>query len=75
MLRHIAVENSPPIMRNREEAIKHAEGERRYCEEVHRGDGFPMITQKGRLAGSGSLGAFIIQRSTVRSEMSKAKHL
>jgi len=48
MLRHIAVENSPPIMGNDEEAIKHAEGDRRYCEEVHRGDGFPMIAQKGR---------------------------
>jgi hypothetical protein len=70
---HIAVKDAPPIMRNDEEAVENAEGERRHGEEIHRGDGFTMIAQKRRpsFAGSGSLGAFRIQRSTDRSEISK----
>jgi hypothetical protein len=55
-----------------EEAVKHAEGKRRHREEVHCCNGLTMIAQKGsqRLAGSGLLGAFRIQRCTVRSERS-----
>ena len=48
MLRHMAAENSPSIMRNDKEAIQRAEGERRHGKEIHRSDGFPMIAQKGR---------------------------
>jgi hypothetical protein len=42
------VHNAPPIMRNDEEAIEYAEGERRHGEEIHRGNGFTMIVQKRR---------------------------
>ena len=45
---HIAVKDAPPIMRNDEEAIQHAEGQRRHGEEIHCRDGFTMIAQKGR---------------------------
>ena len=62
MLGHVAVKDSPSIMGHDEEAVKHAEGERRQGEEVH---------SSHRFAGSGSLGAFLIQRNTVRSETSK----
>jgi len=31
-----------------EEAVENAEGKRRHGEEIHRGDGFAMIVQKGR---------------------------
>jgi hypothetical protein len=70
---HIAVKDSPSIMRHDEEAVKHAEGERRQGEEVHGSHRFAMVIQKCRpsLRGSGSLGAFLIQRNTVCSEMSK----
>ncbi len=43
---HIAVNNAPPVMRNHEEAIENAEGERWHRKEVHRGDGLSMVTQK-----------------------------
>jgi len=73
MFGHVAVENSPPIMRNDEEAVQHAESQRRNGEEIHCGDGFTMILEKScqRFAGSEFLGAFLIQRNTVRSEISK----
>jgi hypothetical protein len=45
---HIAMKDTPPIMCYDEEAVKHSKGERRYGKEVHRGNGFPMIAQKGR---------------------------
>ena len=40
-------------------AVEHAEGDRRNREEIHGGDGFPMVTKKGQPAlgwvrGSGS---------------------
>ena len=44
----VAVQNSPPVVRDDEEAVKHAEGERGHSEEVHRGDGFAMVAQKPR---------------------------
>ena len=70
---HIAVQDAPPVMRNDEEAVEHAKGQRRHGEEVHCGNGFTMIIQKSRpsFAGSGLRGAFRIQRSTIRSEISK----
>src|ERR1035437_6823411 len=46
MFGHVAVENSPPIMRNDEEAVQHAESQRRNVEEIHCGDGFTMILEK-----------------------------
>jgi len=60
-------------MRDDEEAVQHAEGERRHGEEVHSGNSFTMIAHERTpcFAGSGFLGAFLIKRSTVLSEMSK----
>jgi hypothetical protein len=46
----VKVQNSSPAVRNDEETVKHAEGERRHSEEVHRGDGFAMVAQKCRPA-------------------------
>jgi hypothetical protein len=45
---HIAMQDSPPVMRNNEEAIKHTESERRHGEEIHRCDSLAMIAQKRR---------------------------
>jgi hypothetical protein len=42
------VQDSPPVMRNDEEAVENSEGERRHGEEIHCGDGSAMIAQKGR---------------------------
>ena len=39
----IEVKNPSPVMRDDEEAIEDAKGQRRYVKEVHRGDGFSMI--------------------------------
>ena len=44
--RSIAVQNTSPIMADDEEAVEHGEGDRGNREEIHRGDGFPMVTQK-----------------------------
>ena len=72
MLCDIEVQDTPTVVTDDEKAIEHAEGDRRNCEEVHRGNRFPVITEKGwRLAGSGSRGARFIQREIVRSETSK----
>jgi len=45
---HVAVKDTPSIMRDDEEAVQHAEGECRHGKEIHRSDGFPMIAHKGR---------------------------
>lgn len=50
MLRYVAMEDTPPVMRNDEEAVEHTEGERRHGEEVHGGDSFTVVAQKGRPA-------------------------
>jgi hypothetical protein len=42
------VEDATPITRNHEEGVKHAEGERRDGEEVHRGNSFAVIAQECR---------------------------
>ena len=36
---HVVVKNSPPIMRDNEEAVQQAEGQRRHSDEIHRRDG------------------------------------
>jgi hypothetical protein len=46
VLGNIAVQDTPTVMRNDEEAVENADCQRRYGEEVHRSDGFPMIAQK-----------------------------
>jgi hypothetical protein len=73
MLCDIEMQDAPTIVTDDEKAIEHAEGDRRNSEEVHRGNRFPVITDKGKPApvGSGSLGARLIQREIVRSETSK----
>jgi hypothetical protein len=42
------MKDAPPVMRNDEEAVENAKGQRRNCEEIHRGDSFTMIAQKSR---------------------------
>src|SRR5215831_707502 len=44
--RDVAVQNTSAIMADDEEAVEHGEGDRGNREEIHRGDGFPMVTQK-----------------------------
>ena len=46
MLGHVAVKDTPSIMREDEEAVKHAEGERRHGEEIHCSNRFTMVFQK-----------------------------
>ena len=48
MLGHVAMKDTPSIMRDDEEAVQHAERQRRHGKEIHRSDGFPMIAQKRR---------------------------
>jgi hypothetical protein len=71
-LRYIDVQDSSTIATDDEKAIERAEGNRRNSEEVHRGNRFPVITEKGKPAlgpvrifrsllhpaGDGSLGKF-----------------
>jgi len=42
--RDVAVQNTSAIMADDEEAVEHGEGDRGHREEIHRGDGFPMVT-------------------------------
>ena len=48
MLCDIAMQDAPTIVTDNEKAIQHAEGDRRNSEEVHRGNRFPVITEKGK---------------------------
>src|SRR6201993_223537 len=48
MARHLALKNTPPVMRDDEKAVEHSEGHRRHSKEIHCGNGFPMIAQEGR---------------------------
>jgi hypothetical protein len=50
MLGDIEVQDTPTVVTDDEKAIKHAEGDRRNSEEVHRGNRFPVITEKGKPA-------------------------
>ena len=48
MASHLALKNTPSVMRDDEKAVEHSEGQRRHSKEIHRGDGLTMIAQKGR---------------------------
>jgi hypothetical protein len=50
MLCDIEVQDTPAIVTDNEKAIEHAKGDRRNSEEVHRGNRFPVITEKGKPA-------------------------
>src|SRR5258708_767300 len=50
MLCDIEVQDTPTIVTDDEKAIERAEGDRRNREEVHRGNRFPVITEKGKPA-------------------------
>jgi hypothetical protein len=43
----IEVQDTPAIMGNDEEAIQKAKGDGRHCEEIHRGNRFAVVMQKG----------------------------
>src|SRR5260370_16516222 len=46
----IEMQDAPTIVTDDEKAIEHAEGDRRNSEEVHRGNRFPVIAEKGKAA-------------------------
>src|SRR5580658_6100610 len=48
MTSHLTLKNTPPVMRDDEKAVEHSEGQHRDGKQIHRGDGFPMIAEKGR---------------------------
>src|SRR2546425_354138 len=50
MLTNIEVQDAPTVVTDDEKAVQHVEGERRCREEIHRGNGFAMIAQKGQPA-------------------------
>src|SRR5712664_2884748 len=50
MLCDIEVQDAPTIVTDDEKTIEHAEGDRRNSEEVHRGNRFPVIMEKGKPA-------------------------
>src|SRR5260370_3521568 len=50
MLGDIEVQGTPTIVTDDEKTIEHAEGDRRNSEEVHRGNRFPVIPEKGKPA-------------------------
>src|SRR5260370_24595521 len=50
MLCDIEVQDTPTVVTDDEKAIERAEGDRRNSEEVHRGNRFPVITEKGKPA-------------------------
>jgi hypothetical protein len=72
MLSNIRMQDASTVVADEEEAIEQVKGERRDGEEIHGDDGFAVIAQKGpqRLAGSGFLGARLIQREMVVSDTS-----
>ena len=69
----IEVQDAATVVADDQKAVEHTEPESGDREEVHRCDRFAVITQKSqpRLAGSGSLGARLIQRETVVSDTAK----
>ena len=46
----VAVQNAAAIVADDEQAVEHAEGDRRNREEIHGRDGFPMVTNTGEPA-------------------------
>jgi hypothetical protein len=73
MLCDIEMQDTPTVVTADEKAIERAEGDRRNREEVHRGNRFPVIPEKGKPARGplGSRGARFIQPEIVRSQTSK----
>jgi hypothetical protein len=47
MLGDVNVQDAPPIMTDDEEAVEHTERNRWHCEEIHRGNRFPMVVKEG----------------------------
>jgi len=47
MFGHVEVQDAPTIVTDHEEAVDHAEGDRRHREEVHRGNRFAMVPEEG----------------------------
>jgi hypothetical protein len=43
MLGDVNVQDAPPIMTDDEEEVEHTERNRWHCEEIHRGNRFPMV--------------------------------
>src|ERR1700681_647782 len=50
MLCDIEVQDTPTVVTDDEKTIERAEGDRRNSEEVHRGNRFAVITEKGKPA-------------------------
>src|SRR5215831_15484935 len=50
MRRDVAMQDSPPTMFNYEEAVQHAEADRRHREEIQSQDHLAMILHKGQSA-------------------------
>ncbi len=50
MLCDIEVQDTPTVVTDDEKAIERAEGDRRNSKEVHRGNRFPVIAEKGKPA-------------------------
>ena len=50
MFGDVEVQNAPAIVADDEEALEYAEGDCGNGEEIHRGDGFLVVTQKGQPA-------------------------
>ena len=46
VLGHVEVQDAPTVVADDEEAVEHAERDRRNGEEIHCGDRFPMVAQK-----------------------------
>ena len=46
MLRDVEMHDASAIVADDKEAVEHGEGDRGNREEIHRGDGFPMVTEK-----------------------------
>jgi hypothetical protein len=46
MPRYVEVQNAPTIVADDEEAVEHTESDRRHGEEIHRGNGFPVVSKK-----------------------------
>jgi len=46
MFGNVPMKDAPPVVRDDEEAVENAEGDRRHREEIHRGDGLTMIAEK-----------------------------
>src|SRR5215469_4405455 len=48
-LRVVAAQDSPPFVADHEEAVRGAEGQDRYCDEIHGGDSFTVVAKQDML--------------------------